>query len=251
VARRGCRYGGPFSVTGRAGDLLAIIPARGGSRGVPRKNIQMVAGRPLIAWTIDAARSASVVTRIVVSTDSDEIADVARRSGAEVPLMRPRELAEDDTPGIAPVLHTVEWLRHHECYEPLHVVVLQPTSPLRSAADIDAAMALRTRRDAAAVVSVCPTPHHPAWTKSIDAEGYLTNLGGSDDTTPRQQLAPAYVLNGAIYLIRRDVLLERRSLYADRTCAYVMPIERSLDIDSPWDLHIADLVLSARLQERG
>ena len=235
----------------RVSDLLAIIPARGRSRAVPRKNIRIVAGRPLIAWTIDAARSASVVTRVVVSTDSDEIADV--RAAVVRPLMRPRELAEDDTPGVAPVLHAVEWLRHHECYEPLHVVVLQPTSPLRTAADIDAASTRvrSTTREAAAVVSVCPTPHHPAWMKGIDADGWLTNLGGSDNTTPRQQLAPAYVLNGAIYLIRRDVLLERRSLYAGRTCAYVMPIERSLDIDSPWDLRIADLVLSAQLQQRG
>lgn len=227
-------------------ETLAIIPARGGSREVPRKNIHPVAGRPLIAWTIDAALASRAVTRTVVSTDSVEIANVARSHEAEVPVMRPPELARDDTPGVVPVLHLVEWLTQHERYCPDHIVVLQPTSPLRTTEDIDAAIDLLVTRNASSVVSVCRTPHHPRWMKRVDDDGAVAGLFELDEGTPRQELPPVYVLNGALYIVRRDVLLERRSLYGEKTLAYVMPAERSLDIDTTWDLYLADLILSAR-----
>jgi CMP-N,N'-diacetyllegionaminic acid synthase len=226
-------------------EVLAVIPARGGSKGVPGKNIRPLAGRPLLSWTIDAAQAAATPMRVIVSTDADDIAEVASRCGAEVPMRRPPELAQDDTAGVDPILHAVEWLDRIERYRPDLVIVLQPTSPLRTAADIDAAVHLLRERGAGAVVSVAPTPHHPAWMKRVTPDGELVDAFSSPDTlTVRQRLAPVYVINGAIYLVARDVLVERRSLYAAHTYAYVMPRERSIDIDTLWDFDLAEFVLA-------
>jgi CMP-N,N'-diacetyllegionaminic acid synthase len=221
--------------------VLAVIPARAGSRGVPGKNLRVVAGRPLIAWTIAAARNTPAIDRAIVSTDSSEIADVARAWGAEVPFLRPRELALDDTPGLDPVLHVLETLDRLEAYRPDFVMLLQPTSPLRTAADIESAIGF-ARAGADSVVSVSPVAQHPAWMKRV-ADGYLDDWSATDLQSTRQQLEPLFVLNGAIYLARTATLVARRSFYGERTRAYVMPPERSIDIDSPWDLHLADLAL--------
>ncbi len=228
-------------------EVLAIVPARGGSRGIPNKNIALVGGQPLIYWTIAAARAAASIQRIVVSTDSPAIAEVARRCGAETPFLRPPELAQDDTPGLAPILHAIRWLAEHEGYRPEWVICLQPTSPLRTAGDIEAAVELARRKRADAVVSVAPLGHHPYWIKQVDEEGRLHDfLTGDHPSDRRQDAPPVYVLNGAIYLARRDVLLERETWYTGQTYACVMPLERSLDVDTPWDLHLADLILGAR-----
>src|SRR5262249_4230362 len=162
--------------------------------------------------------------------------EAARRFGADVPVMRPIELAADETPGVEPVLHIVEWLERQERYRPDYVMLLQPTSPFRTAADIDAAVDLAGAHDAIAVVSVCESSQHPAWLQRLDDDGTLSSYldaPGRAREQPRQALAAAYALNGAIYLTRRDVLLRGRSLYGARTYAYVMPQERSLDIDTP------------------
>lgn len=227
--------------------ILALIPARGGSKGVPNKNIAPVGGRPLIAWSILAAQQARSVDRVVVSTDSPAIAAVARAWGAEVPFLRPAELARDDTPGIAPALHALRWLEEHEGRLPDALLYLQPTSPLRSAVDIDGAVALLEERAADAIVSGTPAAQHPYWVKRLDAEGRIQSfLEGALAATRRQDLPPAYALNGAIYLCRSTVLLARESWYTERTHMYVMPESRSLDVDSHWELHLADLLLSAR-----
>jgi N-acylneuraminate cytidylyltransferase/CMP-N,N'-diacetyllegionaminic acid synthase len=232
--------------------VLAIVPARGGSKGVPRKNVRLVAGRPLVAWTIDAALGARSVGRVVVSTDDAEIAEVARRCGAEVPVLRPAELARDDTPGVEPALHIVEWLDANEGYRPENVVLLQPTSPLRTAGDIEDAVRLMEARGESAIVGVTPVTTHPAWMKLIASDGTLVDAPDlTQAETVRQHLAPLYVINGAIYLVARDVLLKRRSFYAERTLAYVMPPDRSLDVDSAWDLRVAELELAARQQRGG
>ena len=224
---------------------LAIVPARGGSKAVPRKNLRPVGGRPLIAWTIDAARRARSVQRVVVTTDDEDVAAVARANGAEVPFMRPSELAGDDVPGVVPVLHAVTWLDTHERYRPDRVILLQPTSPLRTASDIDAAIALHDRHPSASVVAVSPASHHPSWLKAVDAEGRVRDIVPEDPNAVRQQLETVYAINGAIYIVRREELLARRALYGADTRAYVMPVERSLDIDSEWDLYLADLILQA------
>lgn len=228
-------------------EILALIPARGGSKRVPHKNILPVAHKPLIAWTIEAARAAKSLTRVVVSTDSAAIAAVSAQYGAEVPFLRPVELAQDHTCGMAPILHAVRWLDQHEAYQPDFVMCLQATSPLRVAADIEAAIDTALRQHADAVVSLTPIHYQPAWMKQVDSTGRLRDWLPGTPWAARCQDSPAvYALNGAIYLVRRHVLLTRQSWYGDNTYAYVMPPERSLDIDTPWDMYLADVLLGDR-----
>jgi N-acylneuraminate cytidylyltransferase/CMP-N,N'-diacetyllegionaminic acid synthase len=233
-------------------ECLAVIPARGGSKGVPRKNLRLLAGKPLIAWTIEAALGAPSLRRVIVSTDDPEIAQVARRWGADVPFRRPSALARDETPGIEPVLHAVEWLAQHGGYQPDEVLLLQPTSPLRTARDIEAAIRLGRQTNADAVVSVTPVHEHPYWTKQLEPDGRLTSCAPPEEAgLRRQELPPRYVVNGAIYLVRSSVLLAAHTFYTERTYGYVMPRERSLDIDTSWDFRLAELVLqNGRRHER-
>ncbi len=225
--------------------VLGLIPARGGSKGVPRKAVKAMAGKPLIGWTIEAALGCADLDRVVVTTEDTEIMEVAERFGAEVPFRRPMALAGDATPGIEPVLHALQWLAEQDDYRPDWILLLQPTSPLRTSGDIGAAIALATERGADSVVGVTEADPHPLWTKAVDDDGLLDEwLPDDGGHTRRQDLPPLVALNGAIYLTRRDVLLDRRSWYGDRTAAYLMPPERSLDIDTPWDFRLADLVLT-------
>jgi N-acylneuraminate cytidylyltransferase/CMP-N,N'-diacetyllegionaminic acid synthase len=229
--------------------LLVIIPARGGSKGLPRKNIRQLAGKPLIAWTIEAALRSQVPSRVVLSTDDPEILNVGLQWGAEAPFLRPIELAQDQSGSVDVILHAVHWLADNENYLPEYVMFLQPTSPLRSSEDIQQAVRLIRDKQADAVVSVNPVHQHPYWMKTISTDGRLVNfLSTERPYTSRQDLPPTYALNGAIYLIKRDVFLAQRSLNVENTLAYVMPSERSLDIDTPWDFHLAELVLKDKLQ---
>lgn len=233
--------------------VLALVTARGGSKRIPRKSIAPVAGRPLIAWTIDAARGARSVGRVVVSTDDPEMAAVSRQCGAEVPFLRPPELALADTPHIDVVVHAVDWLRSHEGFSPSHVLLLQPTSPLRLADDIDRTVAIALERDADAVVSVTDAHPHPCLAKRVKPEGSMEDFFPWPAGEQRRQALPeAFVLNGAIYLARFDLLLRERTWYSKRTYAYRMPAERSLDIDTPWDLALADQILRGKrgIEER-
>jgi N-acylneuraminate cytidylyltransferase/CMP-N,N'-diacetyllegionaminic acid synthase len=228
-------------------EILALIPARGGSKRVPHKNLLPVAHKPLIAWTIEAARAAKSLTRVVVSTDSEAIAAVSVQYGAEVPFIRPAELAQDHTCGMAPILHAVRWLDQHEAYQPDLVMCLQATSPLRAVADIEATIDLALQQHADAVVSLTPVPYQPAWMKQVDSRGRIRDwLPGTQWATRCQDGPAVYALNGAIYLARRQVLLTRQNWYGDNTYAYVMPPERSLDVDTPWDMSLADVLLRER-----
>lgn len=218
---------------------FALIPARGWSKGIPRKNIRLIAGKPLIAWTIEAARTASSVDTVVVSTEDAEIAEVARAWGAEVPFLRPAELSADQTPGINPVLHAIGMLPGYDT-----TILLQPTSPLRTAADIEGVLELAGRTGAPSVVSVCEPEDHPAWMYRIDEEGRLTALLPECPAVRRQDLPPVYSLNGAIYCARTDWLRERRSFIGPETLGYPMPNDRSVDIDGPLDWRLAELLLA-------
>jgi N-acylneuraminate cytidylyltransferase/CMP-N,N'-diacetyllegionaminic acid synthase len=234
--------------------VLGIIPARGGSKAIRGKNIAIVAGKPLIAYTIQAALDANHIDRVIVSTDSQEIAEVACAYGAEVPFLRPPELAQDDTPGIEPVLHAVQWLDEHEGYRPDYVILLQPTSPLRSVHDIEAAIDLALTNNADSVISVCEVKHHPYWAMRLNEDGRLVSFLGMNldnllQKYPRRQDLPlVYAENGSIYLAKRSVLLEHKSFYGKRVYGYVMPDERSLDIDSLWDLQLAELILKEKMR---
>jgi CMP-N,N'-diacetyllegionaminic acid synthase len=210
--------------------LLALIPARGGSKGIPRKNIRSFCGKPLLQWSIEVALAAPSVDRVVVSTDDPEIAEVALAGGAEVPFLRPAELASDTASGIAPVLHALEQLP-----EVSDVLLLQPTSPLRLVEDVEAIVALRREGGRDAAVSVTPASKHPVWMYGLSSQQLLNPLLTSLEADCRQQLPTAYVLNGALYLGSREFLERKRSFLAADTLGYVMPPERSVDIDSPLD----------------
>jgi len=220
--------------------LLALIPARGGSKVIPGKNIRPLAGKPLIAHTIAAALHVPAIDRVVVSTDDSAIAAVALQWGAEVPFLRPPELAADDTPGIAPVLHALEVLP-----EVSQVLLLQPTSPLRSSADIEGILEFQRERQCSSVVSVCASGKHPQWMFRLDPTGHLGPFLAAGPTAAdcRQQLEPAYALNGALYLCERDWLQNHKSFVGPGTLGYPMPPQRSVDIDTPLDWLWAETLL--------
>ena len=220
--------------------LLALIPARGGSKGIPGKNIRPLAGKPLIAHTIAVALQVPALGRVVVSTDDSAIANVALHWGAEVPFLRPPELAADDTPGIAPVLHALEQLP-----DVSQVLLLQPTSPLRSSADIEGILAFQRERQCPSVVSVCASGKHPQWMFRLGAAGELSPFLATSAATAdcRQQLEPAYAFNGALYLCDRAWLQNHGSFMGPGTLGYPMPPERSVDIDTPLDWLWAETLL--------
>jgi len=224
--------------------FVGLITARGGSKGLPKKNIVPAGGRPLIEWTIKAAQK-SILERCIVSTDCAEIAAVCTAAGAEVPFLRPASLALDDTPHIDVMLHALDWLEKDDVL-PEFLVLLQPTSPMRRTEDIDAAIQMAVERNADSVISVFPAPVHPYWIRQLDEHGRLSDFmkwpeeGGY---MRRQVLPPAYAMNGAIYVLRSQVLRERRTYFTDRTYGYVMSAETSTDVDTPADLLVADLLL--------
>jgi CMP-N-acetylneuraminic acid synthetase len=220
--------------------ILALIPARGGSKGLPRKNILPVGGKPLIAWRIESALACNAIDRVIVSTDDEEIADVARRFGADVPFLRPPEIAQDETPMLDVTLHLLDWLTEDADY----LLLLQPTSPLCGADDLQNAITLARQKNANAVVSVAEVSKHPYWMKTINPDGYLQNfLPEAQTPIRRQDLPVAYALNGAIYLIRPEILRAERTFVPAQTLPYIMPPERSLDVDSAWDLQLVNLIL--------
>ena len=226
--------------------LLGIIPARGGSKGIPRKNIVDLGGKPLIAWTIEAALSSGVLNRIVVSTDDEEIAQASLVYGAEVPFRRPATLAADESPSVSLVKHAIEQLRA-EGETCKAVMLLQPTSPFRGADDIQAAAALAVGQvggELRTVVSVTRTDHDPHWSFVLDAAGCLRPLFAGARSVRRQDSGEIYQPNGAIYVAASNHILAGRSWYDDPVTAYVMPEDRSMDIDTPWQLELARAIVS-------
>jgi CMP-N,N'-diacetyllegionaminic acid synthase len=219
--------------------VLAVIAARGGSKGLPRKNLRELGGKPLIAWSIEAARHSQYVDRAIVSTDDAEIAEVARHWAGDVPFLRPAELATDEAPIISSLLHAADSLAERYRY----VVLLQATSPFRLGSDIDAALELCCKQGAPACVSVTPVPK-ARWMQEINATGYLVPLFPNEGTR-RQELQQAYQPNGAVYIAELDWLRRKNAFYTPDTLAYVMPPERSLDIDTILDFHFAEAFLQA------
>ena len=230
--------------------VLGLIPARGGSRGVPRKNIRYLCGKPLIAWTLETALALKdrVLDRVIVSTDDPETADIARDWGGEVPFLRPAALAADDTPDLPVYLHTVNWLRMHGGICPDVVVWLRPTSPLRSAEDVSEALAKLIHCGADFVRSISPAEHHPYWMKRLDGDRLVPFVEGkSEQEYPRRQaLPPAYRLNGAVDVIRCSSVEKYKQLYVGDVRGYVIPPERAVDID-----HEVDFLLAEALLRRG
>ncbi len=219
---------------------LAIIPARGRSKGVPRKNIRDVAGKPLIAWTIEEAQKSRHISHLLLSSEDEEIMTVARRSGCAC-VRRPDHLATDTTTTPEVVLDVLQEVGD----EFSHVVVLQPTSPLRTVEDIDRALQRCLSEDAAACVTVCEATHSPLWTFRIESDR-LVSWTSHPPPPYRQALPSLYILNGAVYVAQVEHFKEARTFFTQETVPHVMPQERSLDIDTEFDLTVCALLLSAR-----
>jgi CMP-N-acetylneuraminic acid synthetase len=228
-------------------EVLGVILARGGSKGVPGKNIKPLGGICLIGWTISAAKKSGVLGRILVSTDDDEIACASRKLGAEVPFIRPARLATDKSSSLDAVLHALDFLKSREGYEPEFTFLLQPTSPFRSAEDIRRAVdILKKMKGFNAVVGICPASKHPTWMCTLDKTGMLVKLLPGKMVSRRQDLPPVYSLNGAIFLIRTSVLRKEKTFYPKRTYGQVMPEKRSVDIDTIQDFLFAEFLLSRK-----
>jgi len=221
--------------------VLAVIPARGGSKEVPGKNIRDAGGKPLIAWTIEAARGSRHIDRAVFSSDDAQIIRVARAHGADVPFVREPHLADDRAPMQDVVLDAVARCPGYEW-----VVLLQPTSPLRTAADIDGAIEHCVAVKAPSCVSVCEARESPYWMYKMAAGGRLDPLMGPDTPGNRQELPRTYQLNGAVYVARAEWLRREKTFVTAETVAYEMPASRSLDIDTELDFHVLAVLLRAR-----
>jgi CMP-N,N'-diacetyllegionaminic acid synthase len=226
--------------------VLGVIPARGGSKGIPSKNLALLAGRPLLAYTADAARGATRVTRTIVSTDDAGIAAAARGMGLDVPFMRPDTLSGDDTLMLPVVQHALQMVRA-EGFQPDAIVLLQPTSPLRRAEHIDAAIALLERSGSDSVVSVIEVPHqfNPASVMRLDGDRLRPFLD-EPSITRRQDKPRVLARNGPAVLAMRAPTIDGGSLYGDDCRPLLMGAEESIDIDTPWDLALAERVLSRR-----
>lgn len=232
--------------------VLGIITARGGSKGIPGKNLKLLAGRPLLDYSIDAAND-TPLDRLILSTEDKKIADAARSLGCEVPFMRPAELARDETPHLPVLQHAVKWLKDNEGYQPDIVLTLQPTSPLRSAADIAAALRMLELSGADSVVSVneVAAHAHPMRMLHVDGSGFATLFVSGQPVkrriNRRQDLPQAWVMNGAIYACRTEILFAAEpSMYGDRVVAYPMPPERSISIDDLEDWAAAERAIAMR-----
>jgi CMP-N-acetylneuraminic acid synthetase len=233
---------------------MAVIPARGGSKQVPRKNLKLLGGKPLIAWSIEAARASTELDRCIVSTDDDEIADVARQYGADVPFMRPAEFAQDNTPDLPVFQHAIAWLGEHEGYRPDGLFHLRPTLPFRTASQIDDVIRLLRQTGADCVKSIYREDHHPhkMWRMSPDG-----TLGPYEDTPlwrqfgpdcARQTLPPAYWSAGLVDAFRTEVA-EAGSTIGKHVVPYLVDPEPCVDLDTERDFIIAEAVLRELLKD--
>lgn len=224
--------------------MIALIPARGGSKGLPGKNIRLLNGKPLIAYAIEAALKSKHIDRVIISTDDKEIARIAVDHGAELPFMRPAELASDTAMAVDNYIYTIDRLEKESGKTIEAFVVLQPTSPLRIAEDIDAAVELFYEKAADSVISYTPEAHPVSWHKYLDEEGRFVDIFDSNIKN-RQDNRISYYPNGAVYVFRTSMIRERK-YYTDNSFAYIMPRSRSVDIDFIDDFEYAEFLLSRR-----
>lgn len=226
--------------------VLGLIPARGGSKGVPRKNIRPLHGKPLLAYTAAAALAARSLSRVLLSTEDEEIAAAGRALGLDVPFLRPAELAQDTTAMLPVMQHALQFAEAQDGrYDA--ICLLQPTNPLRRAEDIDGCVEKLLQSDATSVVTMLPVPaeYNPHWVYFQDAEGvFRLSTGEATPITRRQALPPAYHREGSVYVTRRDTLLLDGSLFGPKLLGYPMEPERSVNIDTLEDWHRAEALLA-------
>jgi CMP-N-acetylneuraminic acid synthetase len=224
--------------------ILAIIPARGGSKRLPRKNIMDLNGKPLIVWTIEAAQKSLFVDEVIVTTDCNEIAEVAVEAGATVPFLRPDYLSSDEATTNDVIMHAVE---NYKAGTFDYYIILQPTSPMRTTKDIDDSIKLISEPKIEGVVSVCPCEHSPLWCNTLPETNSLGSFLSDEVKGLRSQDLPTYYrLNGAIYCYGNESLVTHQGIfYSDNVKALVMPTERSVDIDNLTDFKVAEVLLES------
>lgn len=223
--------------------LLAIVPARGGSKGVPKKNIRLLGGKPLIAYTIEAAKGISAIDRLVVSTDHAEIAEIAKMYGADVPFLRPKELAGDDEPVSTAILHLLNELPGYDS-----ILLLQATSPFRQRNDIEGFLSFAMRNAAKVCVSMTEAEYSPYWMYTTGQDGHLQPVleMPAEKMYQRQKLPHCYRLNGALYYAQTTYYQKHKTFLTEDTLGYTMDRSRSLDIDTEEDLALAEWILANR-----
>lgn len=230
--------------------IMAIIPARGGSKGIPLKNIVPLGGKPLISYVIKAAKKSEYISRVIVSTDDMKIAQVSREYGAEVPFYRPVELSEDNSPVIPVLYHAVEWLYQNENYRADILLLLQPTSPFIESKQIDDAIKLLLMQpDADAVTTIIEVPHnfHPYNIRIIkDDESVVFNMPEEHDLYPTRQIKPKFYAFGNFYVFRYDTLIKQHSIYGKRCLPMQVDPVSAFDINYPFELALAETILNMR-----
>ena len=226
--------------------ILAIIPARGGSKGIPGKNLSNLCRKPLIKWTIDEAKKSNLIDKIILSSDDNEIIEYCRKQGIEVPFKRPKNFAKDNTPMLPVIKHAINFLKVNKKYVPDYILLLQPTSPLRTYKHIDEALNLLMSSDADSVVSVVEVPHNfnPYSVMKLK-NGYLKPfLKYNENMNLRQKKPKFYARNGAaIYAFKFNCLIKKNSIYGDKILPYFMKREESIDIDEKFDLELAEVII--------
>ncbi|MBF0215777.1 MAG: acylneuraminate cytidylyltransferase family protein [Candidatus Omnitrophica bacterium] len=228
--------------------VLGIVPARGGSKGIRKKNIRLLGGKPLIGYTFNEAKKSGRLDRIILSTDDMEIADIGRRSGVEVPFMRPKRFARDRSPAREYIAHCLKFLEDGGSYRPGITVILQPTAPFRTNRDIDKCvdMLLCSPVDSVVSVAAIPRQYNPAWQMVVNKDGSIvpfTGIPWDKVAKARQDLGITYVRNGAVYAFRTEVFVKTGSIFGKRTLAYIMPEERSVNIDDMDDWRKAEYMI--------
>jgi len=225
--------------------ILAIIPARGGSKRLPKKNLLPLGDKPLIAWSIDEAKKSKYIDTLIVSTDSKEIQEVARAFGADTPFLRPSELAADETRSIDVVIHALNFYGkdRYDC-----VILLQPTSPLRDIEDIDSAIEYFFQKEATSVIGVCEVEHSPLWSNTLDENRSMDNFLDAKYNNSRSQDLPVYYrINGAFYMSKSDSVLQNETFFVTNNIyAYIMSQEHSVDIDTYIDFTTAEAILKQK-----
>ncbi|PUU86168.1 MAG: N-acylneuraminate cytidylyltransferase [Halanaerobium sp.] len=227
--------------------ILAIIPARSGSKRLKDKNIKNLNGKPMISYTIEAALKSEIFSNVIVSTDSHKYAEIAEKVGVEVPFIRPEKLAADESTTNDVILHAIsEMEKRNDGYD--YFMLLQPTSPLRTAENIKRSYFLAKEKNANAVVSVCETDHNPLWSNTLDKSLSLDNFIDKKKDQRRQELPTYYRLNGAIYLAKVSYYKKNNDFYNDKSYAYIMNKRESIDVDDIIDFKLAEVLMEENIE---
>lgn len=229
--------------------ILAIIPARGGSKGIPKKNIKELLGEPLISYTIKDALNSKYIDRIIVSTDDSEISDTSKKYDVEV-IKRPEKISKDDSPTIDAIKHVLEILKETEKYFPDIIIVLQPTTPLRESEDIDRCIEKIIKEKCDSVITVSKLVHLPHWALTIDKDGVTHRLFNIDPPSRRQDADDIYMHNGAVYAVRPEIIYKYNTLRGPITKAIIVSDERSVNIDTEMEFFLAEKLMEEKKQRK-